>query len=417
MPSESRRRFLVTAGLSAVAWSAGPALAALAAGPRREPEGNVLVTVFQRGGADGLNVVVPYGDDGYYRLRPALAVPAPKDGSAAAAARAVDLDGFFGLHPEMKPLYEWFADGKLAFVHGCGSGDQTRSHFEAMATVERGLAGEAGPASGWLARHLLTSRPQEASPLRAVALGAALPDALRGAAGAVALHHLDDFRLPVPSGWDAAPLTAALADLYDKAADLAGPAGRETLTVLDRLNHLDLAHYRPAHGAEYPDSDFGRGLRQVACLIKGGVGLEAACLDVGGWDTHFVQSQLQPGLLRGLAGGLAAFARDLGPVLRRVTVLVMTEFGRRAYENSSLGTDHGRGGCWMLLGGGVAGGKVYADWKGLADDHLEPPGDLPVTIDYRNILAEVVHTCLGNAAVKEVFPGHEPRYRGVTGEA
>jgi len=415
MSSTSRRRFLFTSALSAVAWGAGRSVSAFAVAPRqREPEGDVLVTIFQRGGADGLNLVVPYAEDAYYRLRPTLAVPSPKDKQASPATRAIDLDGFFGLNPDLKPLYPLFAEGKLAFVHGCGSGDQTRSHFEAMATVERGTARDSGPASGWLARHLMTSPHDASSPLRAVAFGAGLPDALRGA-NAVALHHLEDFRLHFPKNWQTSPLTAALTDLYKNVEDPIGIAGRETLSVLDRVNRLDPAHYKSANGAQYPDSDLGRSLRQVACLIKGGVGLEVACLDAGGWDTHFVQGQIQPGLLRDLGGALAAFAKDLGAALQRVTVLVMTEFGRRAYENSSLGTDHGRGGVWMLLGGGVGGGKVFADWKGLDKDQLEPPGDVPVTIDYRDVLAEVIQKRLRNPNVGDIFPGHQPKGRGVIG--
>lgn len=414
--SENRRRFLFTSALSAVAWGAGRSVSAFAVEPRqREPKGDVLVTIFQRGGADGLNLVVPYAEDAYYRLRPTLAVPSPKDKKASPSARAIDLNGFFGLNPEFKPLHPLFAEGKLAFVHGCGSGDQTRSHFEAMATMERGIARNSGPASGWLARHLMSSdvgAGVSASPLRAVAFGAGLPDALRGS-NAVALNHLEDFRLHFPKNWQTSPLTAALTDIYKNVEDPIGIAGRETLSVLDRVNRLDPAHYKPANDAHYPDTDLGRSLRQVACLIKGGVGLEVACLDSGGWDMHFVQGQIQPGLLRDLGSALAAFAKDLGSILQRVTVLVMTEFGRRVYENSSLGTDHGRGGMWMVLGGSVNGGKVFAEWKGLDKDQLEPPGDLPVTIDYRDVLAEVIQKRLHNPNVRDIFPGYQPKARGV----
>lgn len=413
---ENRRRFLFTSALSAVAWGAGRSMSAFAVAPRqREPEGDVLVTIFQRGGADGLNLVVPYAEDAYYRLRPTLAVPSPKDKKASPSARAIDLNGFFGLNPALKPLYPLFAEGKLAFVQGCGSGDQTRSHFEAMATVERGIFRDSGPASGWLARHLMTSPREEATPLRAVAFGAGLPDALRGS-NAVALNRLDDFRLHFPKNWQTSPLTAALSDIYKTVEDPIGVAGRETLAVLDRVNRLDPAHYKPAHGAQYPDSDLGRSLLQVACLIKGGIGLEVACLDCGGWDTHFVQGQLQPGLLRDLGGALAAFAKDLGSTLQRATVLVMTEFGRRVYENSSAGTDHGRGGCWIVLGGSVNGGKVFAEWKGLNEDQLEPPGDVPVTIDYRDVLSEIVQRRLRNPNVRDIFPGYQPKARGVISE-
>jgi uncharacterized protein (DUF1501 family) len=380
----------------------------------RERRGDVLVVVFLRGGADGLNLVVPYADDSYYRARPSLGIRGPNDSKAASAERAIDLDGYFGLNPELEPLHSLFADGKLLLVHGCGSEDQTRSHFEAMATVERGQGRDGGPASGWLARHLMTSSLDEPALLRAVAFGPGLPDSLRGADHAVALRQLDDFRLHVPKNWDAVGLNSTLADLYQNSADEVATAGREALRLLERVAQLDVKHYRPGNSAEYPDTELGRDMRQVACLIRGKLGLEVACLDFGGWDTHFVQGTIHPRLLRELSSGLAAFAQDLGPELNRVTVLVMTEFGRRVYENSSAGTDHGRASCWMLLGDGIAGGRVLADWKGLDSDRLEPPGDVPVTIDYRDILGEVIEKRLGNSHVHEVFPGFSFTSQGVT---
>jgi uncharacterized protein (DUF1501 family) len=419
------RRGLLGGALAAVAWarSGGSALADLALNPgRREPDGDVLVTVFLRGGADGLTLVPPVGEDAYHRRRPNLAVAAPRDRRAAAANRALDLDGFFGLHPALAPLHPLYRDGTLAVVHACGSGDQTRSHFEAMAAMERGLADDrTGTASGWLARHLSSLPPAgggSASPLRAVAFSGTLPDALRGATNVTTLLSLADFRLqartvPAPRGED---LLEALGEVYGDGGgdDAAARAGRETIAVLDTLRRIDPARYRPAAGAAYPDSELGNGLRQVACLIKSGVGLEVACLDRGGWDTHVAQSGWIGPQLADVGSSLAAFVRDLGPqAMRRVTVLVMTEFGRRLQENSGLGTDHGRASTLFVIGGGAVGGKVWGQWPGLEDHQLDGPGDLRVTTDYRDVLGEIVRKRLGNRRLDAVFPRHRPHFHGI----
>lgn len=428
----SRRQALFGVGLGAVAWAArdATALADIAVNPgRRELPHDVLVTIFLRGGADGLNIVVPYGDDAYGRNRPTIGVAAPKSGKVSLAERALDLDGFFGLHPSLAPLHALYGEGLLSFVHACGSGDSTRSHFEAMSAMERGLPDDRGvAANGWLARHLAATQGESDSPLRAIAFSSVMPDALRGATGASALDSLADFRLYLPAAPSPeamktstardrdAHLRRALAALYHEGGDAVTRAGRETLLVLESLNRIDPANYRPARGASYPDSDLGSGLRQVACLIKAGVGLEVACLDHGGWDTHVAQTGTggaMATLMDNLGKSLAAFARDMGDGMKRTTVVVMTEFGRRLQENSGLGTDHGRAGALMLLGGGVAGGKVFARWPGLADDQLEPPGDLRVTTDYRDVLAEIVARRLGNKHLSSVFPNHTPHFPGV----
>jgi uncharacterized protein (DUF1501 family) len=341
----------------------------------------VLVSIFLRGGADGLNIVVPHGEDAYHRRRPVLGVPSP-----GSALGAIDLDGFFGLNPALGRLLPLFKEEKLAIVHACGSMDQTRSHFEAMNAMERGLDGiHDGPASGWLARHLLESPPSKSTPLRAVAFSRTMPDSLRGATHALALESLTDFRLEAPP-----EIRAALVDLYSGGKDAFSNAGRETLEVLDQLSALDPSSYQS--DAPYPDSDLAKALKQVAFLVKSDLGLEVACLDKGGWDTHYGQNLagLLTGLLDDLGASLAAFAADLGPELSRVSVVVQTEFGRRLQENQSLGTDHGRGAVMFVLGGGVRGGKVYADWPGLEDRQLDEVGDLRVTTDYRTPLGEVL---------------------------
>jgi uncharacterized protein (DUF1501 family) len=403
----TRRKLLVTGALSALGWAARPrtALAALALGPEREgPPGDVLVSIFLRGGADGLNVIVPHGDDDYFRSRPTLGL-----------VKSINLDGFFGLHPSLSPLLPLYHQGQMAVVHACGSGDQTRSHFEAMATVEHGLFRDNGPVSGWLARHLGSAPWENPSPLRAVALGAMVPDTLRGATQATAMQTLDDLRLHASSGHEAAA-TRTLADLYgDDAHDPLGPAGREALATLRTLDMLAPAQRQPAHGVTYPGDSLGVGLAQVATLIRCGIGLEAACLDHFGYDTHVAQDNQLAQQLYSLGTALAAFATDLGPARwARTTVVVLSEFGRRVAENSGAGTDHGRGGVMLVLGGqGIVGGRVHGLWPGLAPTQREGPGDLHVTTDYRDVLAEVIAGRLGNPHISDVFPGLQQQPVGV----
>lgn len=433
-PKITRRQALLGGTMAAIAWAAqgDSALADVAFDVAETPRDRaardetrpVLVTIFLRGGADSLNIIVPHGDDDYLKLRPTLGITAPAGRLPVAqtrADRAVDLDGFFGLHPALSPLHSLYRDGDLAVVHACGSQDDSRSHFEAMATVECGRAGEAaqstsgaGAAGGWLARHLSSMPSPSASPLRAVAFGSTMPEVLRGATNATAIESLSDFHLRLP-GVEAAQhddMRAALAALYRDGRDEIARAGRETLGVLKTINRLDPARYKPRNGAAYPDSQLGRGMKQVACLLRARVGLEVACLDRGGWDTHIAQGgsvgwmALQ---LTDVAQSIAAFARDLKQDMRRVTVVVMSEFGRRAGENSGLGTDHGRAGAMMILGG-VRGGKVYGRWPGLAPEKLEEPGDLRVTTDYRDVLAEVLSRRIGNQSTANIFPGHRAQF-------
>ena len=416
----SRRAVLGGALASALWWARGKtALAGLAvAPPPHEIERDVLVVVFLRGGADGLNLIVPHGDDGYHANRPTIGVAAPADRSKS-GERALDLDGFFGLNPALAPLLPFYKNGEMALVHACGSFDQSRSHFEAMALMEHGQGRTPGGLSGgWLARHLRSATTRNQSPLRAVALSNVMPESLRGATSATALNSLDDFRLLTPnkSQQSAQQAQQIISSLYD-GSDAIAQAGRETLAVLDALQKLDPKNYQPTRGAQYPDSNFGRGLRQVACLLKGDVGLEVACLDHQGpflWDTHVAQNNLLPKQAADLAGGLAAFATDLGAQMKNVTVVAMTEFGRRVAENSGLGTDHGRAGVMFLLGGGIRGGRVYGQWPGLAPENLEAPGDLKVTSDYRDVLGEIVARRLKNADINAIFPGHRPKFMGIT---
>ena len=382
--------------------------------PHQAPRGDVLVVVFLRGAADCLNVVVPHGEDAYYRHRPTLGLPRPDDRRSGQVQRVIDLDGFFGLHPALQPLLPAWQSGQLAVVHACGAPDESRSHFQAMDLMERGLTDLHGPASGWIARHLASLDTGNTSPLRAVGLGERVQHSLRGPVPVTALRSIADFHL----GGDlkaAQAMQAALAKLYQGEGELQA-LGRETLHILDTLAALDPVTYRSHREARYPDGDLGLSLRQVAALIKADVGLEAAAIDVGGWDTHFAQGAsegLMAGLLDDLGQGLGAFHADLADALQGITLVVMTEFGRRVYENASLGTDHGHAGLMFLLGGHVEGGRVHADWPGLEPEQLFGPGDLAVTIDYRDVLAEVCLKRLHNPVLDQVFPDFTPKMRGV----
>ena len=412
-----RREFL-RAAVSGVATAVWPAwLPRMSFAPSQIAlRGDVLICVFLRGAADALNMVVPHGEARYYDLRPTLAIPRPDDRRAKATGRALDLDGFFGLHPALAPLMPAWRAGHLALVHACGAPDESRSHFQAMELMERGIGEATGPASGWIGRHLATLDNGNSSPLRAIGLGSQVPRALQGAVPAAALRSITDFHL----GGDpraTARFRATLAALYGGGDSALDAKGRETLDLLDTLDTLDPVAYRPAHGARYPQSDFGLGLRQVAMLVKAEVGLEVACLDLGGWDTHIAQGGVEgqlAALLRDLATGLAALYDDLRDHADRLLVVTLSEFGRRAGENGGQGTDHGHGGAMLLIGGGVIGGRVRGRWPGLAAEQLVGPGDLAVTTDYRDILGELVRQRLGNARLDRVFPGYVPTFQGLT---
>jgi uncharacterized protein (DUF1501 family) len=346
-----------------------------------------LVVVFLRGGADGLNLVAPLEDDGYHRSRPRIAI---------GKSEAVPLDGFYGLNPLLKPLEPAYKDGALAIVHAAGSEDDTRSHFEAQDLMEHGGI----TAGGWLGRFLRVQTRAASGPLAAVALGKAVPECLRGAPAATVLQSLEDFSL----GRNRTRLTRALARLYGMQTDILASAGRDTLDALQRVEQLRQSQYRPANGADYGMDDFSRGLLQIARLIKSRVGLQAASVDLGGWDSHFSQSLIMDPLITRLARGLSAFYRDLGREMEHTTVVVMTEFGRRVEENSAFGTDHGRGSVMFVLGGGIKGGRVLGNWPGLSREVLEGPGDLPVTTNYRNVLAPILQRHGAVDRLSQVFP-------------
>jgi len=369
------------------------------------PRGDTLVVVFLRGAADVLNMVVPHGEDAYYQLRPSLGIARPDDSNTKQEDRAVDLDGFFGLHPSMRSLLDAWQSEHLAIIHACGAPDESRSHFKAMELMERGVDDERGPASGWIGRHLATLNTGNTSPLRAVGMGTRPQRSLSGSVPVSALRSIADFHL----GGDPRALQqmrAALETVYTD--DI---LGQDTLSIMDTLQTLDPLTYISTHNAKYPDTEFGLALKQTAMLIKANVGLEVSAIDVGGWDTHFAQGSANgqmPNLMKDLAEGMSAFHADMFDHMNQLTTVTMSEFGRRASENGSLGTDHGHGSMMMVMGGNLDGGKVHGQWPGMQEGQLIGPGDLAVTTDYRDVLSEILTKRLNNPATDQVFPEYQP---------
>lgn len=409
----SRRLFLKHGAAALVTLGFVPEFlvrAATAATTRRK----VLVAVFQRGAMDGLNAVVPFAERAYYAARPSIAIAAPgrPDG-------ALDLDGFFGLHPRLQPLLPWYTRGQLALIHACGSPDATRSHFDAQDYMESGTPGVKSTDNGWLNRYLHAAEHRQATPFRAVALTSQMPRALQGAAPALAMSRLDRFGLGTERTRAIGAAAASFESQYAEAADVVlNRTGREAFDAMRMLRDADPARYRPANGAAYPRSPFGDALRQVAQLVKADVGLEIAFAESTNWDHHVNQGAATGQLatrLDDLARALSAFATDLGEGLADVLVLTMSEFGRSVHENGNRGTDHGHGNVMMALGGPVKGGKVYGRWPGLeAADRFEGR-DLAVTTDFRDVFGEVVVRHLGTENTVEIFPGHVVRPSHFTG--
>ncbi len=401
----TRRDFVRAMALTALPVAVPAWMPRLAFAPTgMAPRGDVLVCIFQRGAMDGLNAVVPCAESAYYDARPALAIQAPRSGDDTSA---IDLDGFFGLHPALRPLKNVWDARQLAIVHAAGSPDPSHSHFDAMDYMERGTPGEKQIPTGWLGRHLQITAGQNDSPFRAVGFGTMLQTSLRGPVPATALRSIADFHL---RGNQAAlaQFQQSLASLYT-GHDLLAQAGQTTFDAIDLLTKLNPAQYQPTGGVKYPTGDFGLGLMQVAQLIKADVGLEVACVDIGGWDTHAHQGAADgemAKLLTELGEGLAAFHADLQDRANSITLVTMSEFGRRVHENASGGTDHGHGNVMFVMGGGVSGGKVYGDWPGLAPEKLAGPGDLAVTTDFRDVLGEIVQKRLLNNQISDVFPSY-----------
>jgi uncharacterized protein (DUF1501 family) len=403
MMQTTRRFFLRNGALALAGTTAIPSflmrsvLAQTAAAPNRR-----LVVIFQRGAADGLNIVVPYREKNYYSMRPSIAIP---------QNQVLDLDGFFGLHPSLrsfKPLYD---QGHLAVVHAVGSPDTTRSHFDAQDYMESGTPGIKSTQDGWLNRALQAEDLRctcEHTPFRAVALGADVPRTLAGKVPAIALNNVNTFavggRGPAPS-----PAASAFEAMYADSGDrIFHTAGDETFEALKMLRDANPAQYTPGPNANYPNSEFGNNMKQIAQLLKANLGVEAAFADVSGWDTHQNQGSLNGQLsnrLRDFSDSIGAFWRDLGDSAENVTIVTMSEFGRTARENGTGGTDHGHANAMFILGGDVKGGKIYGRWPGLANEQLNEGRDLALTTDFREVLGEVVTRTLGASNLDLVFPG------------
>jgi len=394
----SRRRFLQSTGLGFLALGLPPAFLVRAA-QAQTAKNKSLVVVFQRGAMDGLNVVIPFKDPAYFKLRPSIAVGEP----GAGEERAIDLDGFYALHPALSPLKSIYDKGHLGFIHAAGSPDNTRSHFDAQDYMEIGTPGIKSTPDGWLNRFLLENR-KSTSNFRGVALTAQLPRMLAGAAPALTLSSIEEFRFRNEA------LGNVLQKLYANTPDKELRFGAENLFgAMAELKRLDAKI--PLSAERYPAGRFGAGLAQIARLIKADVGLEVAFTEIGGWDTHVNQGGATGQLanrLKELADGLAAFYRDLGDRMDDVTLLTLSEFGRTARENGNRGTDHGHANVMFAMGGRVRGGKVYGRWPGLAPETLYEGRDLALTTDFRAVCGEVLMRHLGQKDLNKIFPGFRP---------
>ncbi|MFA6243506.1 MAG: DUF1501 domain-containing protein [Candidatus Hydrogenedentales bacterium] len=412
----NRRQFL-GAGSAAVAATIGaplwlPRVAFAAEG---DTSRYALVVIFLRGGCDGLSICAPYAEDAYYTARPTIAIPRPDSGSAFAAT---DLDGFFGFPPAMTPLKGAYDAGHLLVVQACGSMDDSRSHFDAMRFMEVGKPRDPSLFTGWVGRHLLNSAPVNPSAiLRAVAINDSLQLSLAGSPLALPIPDLENFSLEgIPETLE--DRLAALGAMYGQGAIELRASAANTLTTMASLDAIDFENYTPAGDAQYPETGFGQAMKSAAALIKAQIGVEAIATDLGGWDTHDSQNPLDghmADIMNELSSSLGALHADLtaGGTLN-FTVVVMSEFGRVFQENGSRGTDHGHGNMMLVLGGGIAGGRILRNWPGLAPENLYQEQDLDVTIDYRDILAEIIQNRLGNSNLQAVFPGFIPTFRGVT---
>ena len=415
----NRRVFLKSGALSLVTLGLSPSFlrrTALAMDLPRAARGKTLIVLFQRGAADALNVLVPFGDAEYYRARPQLAIGDPA--RATGPAGAIDLDGFFGLHPALSPFKPLWDRGLLAPIHAVGSPSATRSHFDAQDYMETGTPDVKGTPDGWLNRYLATRGTCEAcapgdgtqggaTPFRAVSMTAQTPRILGGPAPTVAMNSIEEFSIRTNGGESEKRIEA----LYRTGnADLVHGSGAEMFEALRVLRAANPQQYRPASGVAYPRSPFGQRLLQIAQLIKAGVGLEVAFADVGGWDTHVNQGGAQGQLatrLGDFSGSIAALVADLGDRMGDVVILTMSEFGRTVRQNGTGGTDHGHAGAMFVIGGGLAGArKVHGKWPGLAREQLHEGRDLALTTDFRTVFSEIAAKHLGAGQLGKIFPGY-----------
>jgi uncharacterized protein (DUF1501 family) len=401
----TRRVFVRNSALTVIGTTAIPAFLRRAAfGAQSSGVRNKrLVVIFQRGAADGLNIVVPHGEAAYYAMRPSINIP---------RNAVLDLDGFFGLHPSLSPLEPIWNQKHLAIVHAAGSPDSTRSHFDAQDFMESGTPGIKATEDGWLNRSLHSLPPSD-SAFRAVAMGPALPRILAGPEPAVAINNINEFGLGGARSPQISPLETSFETMYAGSVDavLHGSA-QETFDAVKMLKAANPAQYTPLPGANYPRGRFGDSLKQLAQLIKANLGVQVAFADIGGWDHHVNEGSTEgqiANVLREFAQSLAAFWTDLGNLGEDTVIVTMSEFGRTARENGNRGTDHGHANVMFVLGGPVQGGKVYGRWPGLDPTQLYEGRDLALTTDFRLVLSEAVYGQLGNKDLNQVFPGFDVR--------
>jgi uncharacterized protein (DUF1501 family) len=373
-----------------------------------------LIAIFQRGAVDGLNMVVPFGESAYYSLRPSISIAKPAPGNAETA---VNLDGFFGLHPGLasfKPLWD---SKRLAIIHATGSPDNTRSHFDAQDYMESATPGVKSTADGWLNRFLQSKSDPAGRVFRAVSMTQTMPRVLQGKAPTLAISNLADFN--IRAGRSSASVQGGFEQIYDQTVnDALGGTGKETFEAVNYLKRVNPAQYQPENGAQYPRTPFGTRLLQIAQLIKAGVGLEIAFADIGGWDTHVNQGNARgqlANLLQQFGNGITALYTDLGSRMDDVVILTMSEFGRTARENGNRGTDHGHANGMFVLGNAVRGGKVYGKWPGLNNEQLNEGRDLALTTDFRDVFGEIAKRHLNTSNLQAVFPGYaasESKFKG-----
>jgi uncharacterized protein (DUF1501 family) len=397
--SITRRYFLKSGGLALATYATAPPFLIRTALAEASADGGsdrpVIIAIFQRGAADGISMVVPFGDPYYASARPQIAIPAPGRG---AEERAIDLDGFFALHPSLVSLKSIYDAGHLAIVHAVGSPDSTRSHFDAQDYMESGVPGNKSVPDGWLNRYLQSSPSAGATPFRAVAISATLPRALAGPAPAVAMQRVAEFG--IHAGRATPIIEEMFADTY-----------KDTFDAVKLLRSVSSHPYTPAPGVQYPNSAFGQALLQVAQLVKSNIGLQVAFADVGGWDTHSNQGSTRGQLanrLKEFGDGIAALYKDLGDRMRNTVLVTMTEFGRTIRQNGSGGTDHGHASALFVAGGPIKGGRVYGPWPGLAPEQLHEGRDLALTTDFRTVFSEILIGHMRARDALAVFPGFRP---------
>ncbi len=396
------RRFFLRGSAIAMA-GAGSAplwLARAAAIPGAKKK--ILIAIFQRGAADGLNIVIPFTEKRYYELRPSIAIPAPSKVASSTPNvqfnNALDLDGRFALHPSLQPLKSLWDKQQLAIVEATGSPDNSRSHFDAQDHMESGTPGKTG--DGWLNRALAPQAPGTVTPLRAIAVSAEIPRTLRGERPAIAINNLQAFQTGNAD---------IMESLYASSADpRLSAVGKDAFAAMKMVKSIGAASPQTPNSTYAQGGALGNSLRQIGQLIKADAGVEVAFAEMGGWDHHGQEPGQIANQLRQFGSALSAFSQDMGDRMEDIVIVTMSEFGRTAQENGNQGTDHGHGSLMFVLGGNVAGGKVYGEWPGLEREQLHENRDLAVTTDYRAVLSELIANQLGSSDVTRIFPGYSP---------